>query len=151
MSKVSPTWDGNAMTQEDMMIKDTVLVLDGDDNVIGSASKRTSHEFTSEQARGILHRAFSVFLFDESTGELLLQQRASSKITFPNVRVENEHAVWFRESSSPANMAFLSLHCYHTVLFLSYNRCLLHRYGPTLAAHTPFMEWNPTRWISQTM
>ena len=75
------------MTQEDMMIKDTVLVLDHDDNVIGSASKRTSHEFTSDQARGILHRAFSVFLFDESTGELLLQQRASSKITFPNVRV----------------------------------------------------------------
>jgi hypothetical protein len=86
MSKVSSTWDGNAMTQEDMMKKDTVLVLDNDDNVIGSASKRSSHEFTGEQARGILHRAFSVFLFDESTGELLLQQRASSKITFPNVR-----------------------------------------------------------------
>jgi hypothetical protein len=80
------TWDGNAMTQQDMMLKDTVLVLDNDDNVIGSASKRNSHEFTSEQARGILHRAFSVFLFDESTGELLLQQRASSKITFPDVR-----------------------------------------------------------------
>ena len=68
------------------MIKDSVLVLDNDDNVVGSASKRLSHEFTGEQARGILHRAFSVFLFDESTGELLLQQRASSKITFPNVR-----------------------------------------------------------------
>jgi hypothetical protein len=27
-----------------------------------------------------------VFLFDESTGELLLQKRASTKITFPNVR-----------------------------------------------------------------
>jgi hypothetical protein len=80
------TWDGNSMTQQDMMLKDTVLVLDNDDNVIGSASKRSSHEFTSEQSRGILHRAFSVFLFDESTGELLLQQRASSKITFPDVR-----------------------------------------------------------------
>jgi isopentenyldiphosphate isomerase len=79
------TWDGNAMTQTDMMEKDTVLVLDSKDNVIGSASKRTSHEFKTEQPRGILHRAFSVFLFDESTGELLLQQRASTKITFPNV------------------------------------------------------------------
>ncbi|VEU34553.1 unnamed protein product [Pseudo-nitzschia multistriata] len=79
------TWDGNAMSQEDMMMKDTVLVLDDDDNVIGSASKRKSHEFTPEQPRAILHRAFSVFIFDESTGELLLQQRASSKITFPNV------------------------------------------------------------------
>jgi hypothetical protein len=68
------------------MKKDTVLVLDDDDNVIGSASKKLSHQFTSEQPRAILHRAFSVFLFDESTGELLLQQRASTKITFPNVR-----------------------------------------------------------------
>lgn len=81
------TWNGNAMSQEDMMIKDTVLVLDHEDNVIGSASKLNSHEFNPEQPRAILHRAFSVFLFDESTGELLLQQRASTKITFPNVRL----------------------------------------------------------------
>ena len=81
----STTWDGNAMSQEDMMKKDTVLVLDADDNVIGSASKKVSHQFTVEQPRAILHRAFSLFLFDESTGELLLQQRASTKITFPNV------------------------------------------------------------------
>ena len=80
------TWDGSTMTQTDMMEKDTVLVLDHDDNVIGSESKRGSHEFTSQQPRGVLHRAFSVFIFDESTGELLLQQRASTKITFPNVR-----------------------------------------------------------------
>lgn len=73
------------MSQDDMMIKDTVIVLDGDDNVIGSASKKESHKFTSAQPTGILHRAFSVFLFDKSTGELLLQQRASTKITFPKV------------------------------------------------------------------
>ncbi|KAG7368254.1 farnesyl-diphosphate farnesyltransferase [Nitzschia inconspicua] len=85
MTTTSKLWDGNAMSQEDMMIKDTVLVLDDNDNVIGSASKRSSHEFTTDQPRAILHRAFSVFLFDESTGELLLQQRASTKITFPNV------------------------------------------------------------------
>lgn len=32
--------------------------------------------------KGLLHRAFSVFLFD-SKNRLLLQQRASEKITFP--------------------------------------------------------------------
>lgn len=32
--------------------------------------------------QGMLHRAFSVFLFN-SKGELLLQQRAPEKITFP--------------------------------------------------------------------
>ena len=78
-------WNGNAMSQADMMEKDTVLVLDDNDNVIGSESKRGSHEFTAQQPRGVLHRAFSVFLFHESTGELLLQKRASTKITFPNV------------------------------------------------------------------
>ena len=79
------TWDGNAMSQEDMMIKDTVIVLDDDDNVVGSESKKQAHVFDAKTPRGVLHRAFSVFIFDESTGELLLQQRASSKITFPNV------------------------------------------------------------------
>jgi isopentenyldiphosphate isomerase len=89
IATASKTWDGNTMSQEDMMMKDTVLVLDDQDNVIGSASKQSSHEFSADQPRGILHRAFSVFLFDESTGELLLQQRASTKITFPNVSVVN--------------------------------------------------------------
>jgi isopentenyl-diphosphate delta-isomerase len=34
--------------------------------------------------KGLLHRAFSVFLFD-SENRLLLQQRASEKITFPDM------------------------------------------------------------------
>lgn len=34
--------------------------------------------------KGLLHRAFSVFLFD-SNKRLLLQQRASEKITFPDM------------------------------------------------------------------
>mmetsp|Transcript_8618 Transcript_8618/g.9878 ORF Transcript_8618/g.9878 Transcript_8618/m.9878 type:complete len:752 (+) Transcript_8618:87-2342(+) len=78
-------WDGNSMTQKDMMLKDTVIVLSENDEVIGSASKKEAHIFDMKQPTGILHRAFSVFLFDESTNELLLQQRASTKITFPNV------------------------------------------------------------------
>lgn len=32
--------------------------------------------------KGLLHRAFSIFLFNEA-GELLLQQRSDDKITFP--------------------------------------------------------------------
>ena len=78
---------GQGLTQNDLMEKDTVLVLDDGDNVIGSASKKESHVFSVQQPRAILHRAFSVFLFDKSDGRLLLQQRASTKITFPNVRM----------------------------------------------------------------
>ena len=34
--------------------------------------------------KGLLHRAFSLFLFNPQTKKLLLQQRAAEKITFPN-------------------------------------------------------------------
>lgn len=88
------SWDAS-MSQSQFMERDTVLVLDNDDNVIGSASKKESHVFSPDTPRGVLHRAFSVFLFEEEEdGEgggggggprLLLQKRASTKITFPNV------------------------------------------------------------------
>src|SRR5258708_7220493 len=35
--------------------------------------------------KGLLHRAFSAFVFRPSDGRLLLQQRASDKITFPDM------------------------------------------------------------------
>jgi isopentenyl-diphosphate delta-isomerase type 1 len=77
-------WDAS-LSQTAYMAADTVLVLTPTDVVISSESKLTSHQFTPATPRGVLHRAFSVFLFDSSTGELLLQKRASTKITFPNV------------------------------------------------------------------
>ncbi len=73
------------MSQKDLMIKDTVIVVNDEDHVIGSASKQDSHVFSTYQPHGVLHRAFSVFLFDTTTHQLLLQQRATSKITFSGV------------------------------------------------------------------
>lgn len=35
--------------------------------------------------KGLLHRAFSAFVFRPSDAKLLLQQRASAKITFPDM------------------------------------------------------------------
>ena len=66
------------------MAKDKCILLDEDDNIIGNASKEISHTFDKKNPRAQLHRAFSVFLFNED-GKLLLQQRASDKITFPSV------------------------------------------------------------------
>lgn len=43
----------------------------------------TGHLMTNID-KGLLHRAFSVFLFN-SRNELLLQQRATEKITFPDM------------------------------------------------------------------
>jgi len=80
---VGATWEG-AATQEEFMLKDQCILVDEADAIIGQGSKYDAHRFTPSQPRGQLHRAFSVFLFD-SQDRLLLQQRAASKITFPNV------------------------------------------------------------------
>eukprot|EP00878_Enallax_costatus_P041282 GHUV01047929.1.p1 GENE.GHUV01047929.1~~GHUV01047929.1.p1 ORF type:complete len:142 (-),score=44.13 GHUV01047929.1:250-675(-) len=64
------------------MQQDNCIIVDANDKVTGSANKYDSHRFIAGQPQGLLHRAFSVFLFN-SEGELLLQQRAASKITFP--------------------------------------------------------------------
>lgn len=70
--------------EEQVRLMDEVcIVLDDDDKPIGSASKKICHLMTNID-RGLLHRAFSVFLFD-SQKRLLLQQRASEKITFPDL------------------------------------------------------------------
>lgn len=70
--------------EEQVRLMDEVcIVLDEDDNPIGSASKKICHLMKNIE-RGLLHRAFSVFLFD-SKKRLLLQQRADEKITFPGM------------------------------------------------------------------
>ena len=54
-----------------------LILVDADDNAIGTLSKGRCHD-----GDGILHRAFSVFLFN-ADGELLLQQRSAEKRLWP--------------------------------------------------------------------
>jgi len=63
------------------LMKETIVLVDENDKVTGWSSKKACH-LNENIEKGLLHRAFSVFLFNEKN-ELLLQQRASSKITFP--------------------------------------------------------------------
>lgn len=88
------------------MLRDQVILVDEADAVLGGASKFDAHRFEERggegengdgennddsskkrktRINGLLHRAFSVFLFDETGERLLLQRRASCKITFPDV------------------------------------------------------------------
>ncbi|GAO19896.1 uncharacterized protein UV8b_04419 [Ustilaginoidea virens] len=70
--------------EEQIRLMDEVcIVLDDNDVPVGKASKKLCH-LMSNIDKGLLHRAFSVFLFN-SKNELLLQQRASEKITFPDM------------------------------------------------------------------
>ncbi len=56
-----------------------LILVDPQDNVTGYASKAVCHD-----GEGLLHRAFSVFLFDAS-GRVLLQQRSAQKRLWPMV------------------------------------------------------------------
>jgi len=63
-------------------LKEQCILVDNDDKPLGPVSKEECHK-NSNIKSGMLHRAFSVFLFN-TKGQLLLHQRASSKITFPD-------------------------------------------------------------------
>lgn len=78
VADASMALDGTDSTQESLMAEAVIQVTESDE-VIGPISKLDSHHKV-----GKFHRAFSVLLFD-SSGRLLLQRRASHKITFPDV------------------------------------------------------------------
>lgn len=58
-------------------MEEHVVLVSEKDEVLGTMEKMKAHE------NGILHRAFSVFLFNDK-GEMLLQRRASGKYHSPD-------------------------------------------------------------------
>lgn len=60
------------------MLEEHVILVDTDDNPIGNMPKLEAHE------KGVLHRAFSIFIVNDKR-ELLLQQRALSKYHSPGL------------------------------------------------------------------
>ncbi|MCF8425040.1 MAG: isopentenyl-diphosphate Delta-isomerase [Bacteroidia bacterium] len=60
------------------MTKEFVILVDENDNEIGVMEKLQAHQ------EGLLHRAFSVFIFNDKS-ELLLQQRALTKYHSPGL------------------------------------------------------------------
>ena len=69
---------GADATQSALMAE-AIILTDEWDGVLGPGSKIAAH-----RGPGAFHRAFSVLLFD-SQKRLLLQRRASDKVTFPDV------------------------------------------------------------------
>ncbi|MBN3036231.1 MAG: isopentenyl-diphosphate Delta-isomerase [Bacteroidales bacterium] len=60
------------------MKEELVILVDKEDRVTGQMEKMQAH------LKGVLHRAFSVFVFN-SEGELMIQQRALSKYHSPGL------------------------------------------------------------------
>jgi isopentenyl-diphosphate delta-isomerase len=54
-----------------------LILVDSDDRELGTVSKAAAHD-----GKGVLHRAFSIFIFN-GKGELLLQQRSAEKRLWP--------------------------------------------------------------------
>ncbi|XP_056155059.1 isopentenyl-diphosphate Delta-isomerase 1 isoform X2 [Lampris incognitus] len=63
------------------LLSEMCILIDENDNKIGADTKKNCH-LNSNIDKGLLHRAFSVFIFN-SEEKLLLQQRSDAKITFP--------------------------------------------------------------------
>ncbi|XVF06985.1 hypothetical protein REPUB_Repub06bG0098600 [Reevesia pubescens] len=75
---------GMDAVQRRLMFEDECILVDESDNVVGHESKYNCHLWEKILTGNMLHRAFSVFLFN-SKFELLLQQRSATKVTFPLV------------------------------------------------------------------
>ncbi|GMN26081.1 hypothetical protein TIFTF001_001187 [Ficus carica] len=70
--------------QRRLMFEDECILVDENDRVVGHDNKYNCHLMEKIEKDNLLHRAFSVFLFN-SKYELLLQQRSGTKVTFPLV------------------------------------------------------------------
>ncbi|CAH8666220.1 unnamed protein product [Schistosoma margrebowiei] len=78
-------------TQSNYMLNELCIVVDKCDHVLGFANKKTCHEVLF--GKSLLHRAFSLFLFQEDTSseknhrslKLLVQKRSANKLTFPSL------------------------------------------------------------------
>lgn len=72
------------MNQQQFLKNDECIMVDAYYNILGHRTKLECHRLRAMTSKGVLHRAFSLFLFNNE-GKLLLQQRTQHKITFPNV------------------------------------------------------------------
>lgn len=106
--------DGNRIVSSE---SEELILVDGNDQEIGHLSKAHCHD-----GAGVMHRAFSLFLFNDS-GELLLQQRAESKRLWPGYwsnsccshprRGESLEIATMRRLSDELNIETELEHVYH--------------------------------------
>ena len=69
---------------QESLLKEQCILVNENDEELGSASKRTCHLKDNVTQKAPLHRAFSLFIFNKDN-QLLLQQRSDTKVTFPGI------------------------------------------------------------------
>ncbi|KAG8524966.1 Isopentenyl-diphosphate delta-isomerase 2, partial [Galemys pyrenaicus] len=78
MPEISLNWVDERQRQR---LDEMLIVVDENDKVIGTDTKRNCH-LNENIEKGLLHRGFSVVLFN-TENKLLVQQRSDNKVTFP--------------------------------------------------------------------
>uniref|UniRef100_A0A8D2ASG5 isopentenyl-diphosphate Delta-isomerase n=1 Tax=Sciurus vulgaris TaxID=55149 RepID=A0A8D2ASG5_SCIVU len=78
MSEVNLNWISEHQLRR---LDEMLIVVDEDDKVIGVDTKRNCH-LNENIEKGLLHRAFSVVLFNTEK-KVLIQKRSDTKLTFP--------------------------------------------------------------------
>lgn len=68
------------ISTQEASLNEKLILVDQNDNAIGHASKKECH-VVSKAGDILLHRAFSVFLFNNH-GDLLLHKRSSEKVCY---------------------------------------------------------------------
>ncbi|GAM25018.1 hypothetical protein SAMD00019534_081930 [Acytostelium subglobosum LB1] len=93
MNATDNIYKGHNETQIQLM-KEECIVVDNNDTPIRPGSKKECHLMENIN-QGLLHRAFSIFLFN-TENKLLLQRRALEKITFPGYWTNTvcSHPLW---------------------------------------------------------
>ncbi|CAJ0940530.1 unnamed protein product [Ranitomeya imitator] len=77
-----PEVDTDSLDEKQVqLLSEMCILIDENDKKIGADTKKNCH-LNQNIHKGLLHRAFSVFLFN-TENKLLLQQRSEAKITFP--------------------------------------------------------------------
>lgn len=68
-----------AQKSQEVSLRENCILVDVNDRPTGHASKRDCHR-VGDNGKLLLHRAFSVFLFN-TRGEMLVQRRSSHKVS----------------------------------------------------------------------
>lgn len=68
-----------AQKSQEVSLRENCILVDPNDKPTGHASKRDCHR-VGDNGKLLLHRAFSVFLFN-TRGEMLVQRRSSHKVS----------------------------------------------------------------------
>ena len=82
-SKMIPDFLNRHDKTQVSLLDEKVILVDENDVFIGEETKKNSHLIKNIE-NGMLHRAFSIFLFD-TKNRMLLQQRSDFKITYPDL------------------------------------------------------------------